>query len=112
MFVDNIVANADVNRERDTETDCRGKNTYVLVRERAIENSPAQCFAQSQPGLRSLANSIVYSTGLFPQPKLAGANVACHAFGRRSDQGKLPIMDRASAVHANVANQAPLHHVD
>ena len=47
-----------------------------------------------------------------PQAELAGLDVAGDALGGGADQGELPVVDRAGAVHGDVRHQPALHQVD
>src|SRR6266852_2398123 len=90
----------------------RGQDTEVPVREFAFKNPPPNVFSQTKFQMRGLRYPIVQLTGFPPQSKLAGANIALHAFGSGADAGELVVVNRARAVHGNVIDEATLHQVD
>src|SRR5262249_5940 len=112
MFMQNVVADANVRRNRHIQSHTGGKNAEVLMRIIAFENMAANRFTQAQSPERTFANNVVNLARFAPQAKFAAANVASDTFTRGTDPRQLVIMNRPRAVQANVRNPAALHQVD
>ena len=82
------------------------------MRKRAIEDLSADRLAHAETRRGSFGNNLVDPARLFPQSELAGLDVTRHAFGRRADESKFPIMDWTGAVHGDMCQKTPLHQID
>src|SRR6266851_7754734 len=97
MFMNDVVSDADVYRDRNPQANAGRENADGFMRKWPVQDSAAQRFAETHPR-RCGRNHIVHLAGFMPKAELAGLNVASHALGRGADQSQFPIMDRPRAV--------------
>jgi hypothetical protein len=112
VLVQDVVADADVDRNGDSEPHRGGQDADVLVRKRAVQDRPAERLAQPQTGVGTASNDVIHPPGFLPEAKFARADVAGHALCGGADEGEFPVVNRSGAVHADVRDQAAFHHVD
>src|SRR5215831_17596933 len=112
MFVNDVVPDSGMYRDRHAQSIRRGKDRETAMRIVALLDPATDVLAETQTLRRGLANPFVQFAGFLPEAKLAGANVAVDALRGRADPRQLVVVDRACAVHRDVVDVAALHQVD
>src|SRR5216683_2732272 len=111
MLMQYVVADANVDRDRDTEAYSRGQHADVFMGTRSVEDGPAERFAQADLG-RSGRDHIVHAAGFLPEAELSRLDIPGHAFRGCPDEGELPIVNGSRAVHGDMIDPAALHHLN
>src|SRR5262245_42143449 len=112
MLVNDVIADANMYGDGNTQPHRRSEHTYILVWELTIEDCPPNGFAEAQPSFCSGIDDVVDPSRFPPQAELPGPNVPGDALRRRADQRQFPIMYRPRSVHGDVRDRPPFHQIN
>src|SRR5438128_2489429 len=98
MLVNDVIADADMDRHVHAQSNSGGKKTQVFVREWPVGDCLTKGFTKADSCHGGIPNHVIHPARFFPQAEFARLYVSSHAFSRGADQSELPVVDRACAI--------------
>src|SRR5947209_11724000 len=101
MFVNDVVPDADVHRQRNILAPGSGGKAEIAIGKRAVCNRFTDSFTKAKAIARRLLDYLIEFAGLAPHAEVTAPNVASHTFGGGAVASEFVIVDDACPVHGN-----------